>query len=101
MLNKALDWIRYTPTTCLLYTKTDVETWYARLRKVIDEKDNIFVVELNIENSRAGSQSLFGNGSRRTDENHFMVEAERVEAERCRAHARGLGAQVMNRPSSP
>jgi hypothetical protein len=49
-LEKALDWIRYMPTCYLLYTRTDAQTWYTRLRKVIDEDDHIFVVELNIEN---------------------------------------------------
>lgn len=50
ILDKALDWIRYAPNCYILYTTRDVQTWYARLRKVLHEKDNIFVVELNIEN---------------------------------------------------
>jgi hypothetical protein len=50
VLNKALDWVRYAPNCYILYTTTDVETWYIRLRKVIHENDHIFVVELNIEN---------------------------------------------------
>jgi hypothetical protein len=50
VLNKALDWVRYAPNCYILYTTTDVETWYVLLRKVIHEKDHIFIVELNIEN---------------------------------------------------
>jgi hypothetical protein len=50
VLEKALDWIRYTPTCYIVYTTRDAEHWYSRLREVIDEKDHIFVVELNIEN---------------------------------------------------
>lgn len=50
VLDKALDWVRYAPNCYIVYTSSDVEHWYARLREVIDEADNIFVVELNIEN---------------------------------------------------
>jgi hypothetical protein len=50
VLDKAMDWVRYAPNCYILYTRTDVQTWYARLRKLLHEKDNIFVVELNIEN---------------------------------------------------
>ena len=49
-LDKALDWIRYAPNCYILYTTTDLPTWYSRLRKALREDDNIFVVELNIEN---------------------------------------------------
>jgi hypothetical protein len=50
VLDKAKDWVRYSPNSYILYTTTSVQTWYTRLRRILDEKDNIFVVELNIEN---------------------------------------------------
>jgi len=50
VLDKAKDWVRYSPNSYILYTTTSVQTWYTRLRRILDEKENIFVVELNIEN---------------------------------------------------
>jgi hypothetical protein len=50
VLDKALDWILYAPNCYIVYTSRDSQHWYRRLRDVLDEDDNIFVVELNIEN---------------------------------------------------
>jgi hypothetical protein len=50
ILDKGLDWVRYAPNNYILYTAKDVEVWYNRLRKVIHEDDNIFIVEINIKN---------------------------------------------------
>jgi hypothetical protein len=50
VLNKAFDWVRYAPNCYIVYTSRDPQHWYGLLREVIDEDDNIFVVELNIEN---------------------------------------------------
>jgi len=49
VLDKALDWIRYAPNCYIVYTSRDVHHWYKRLRDVIEEDDNIFVVEVNME----------------------------------------------------
>jgi hypothetical protein len=53
VFNKAVDWVTYAPNCWLLWTTTDEKTWYQRLKRVIHEKDNIFVVEINLKN-RAG-----------------------------------------------
>jgi hypothetical protein len=50
VLNKARDWVRYAPNNYILYTTSDVEVWYNRLKKVIHEDDSVFIVEINIEN---------------------------------------------------
>jgi hypothetical protein len=50
VLDKALDWVRYAPNCYIVYTSRDVEHWYGRLRDVIDQDDNIFIVELDIKN---------------------------------------------------
>ncbi len=51
VLNKSLDWVRYAPNCYLIYTKTiNPETWYKRLRAVVNKDDSIFIVEANIDN---------------------------------------------------
>ncbi|MGY4469334.1 hypothetical protein ACVWWK_005043 [Bradyrhizobium sp. LB9.1b] len=51
VLNKAVDWVNYAPNCWMIYTSTtSAATWYARLRKVVDNDDSIFVCELNLDN---------------------------------------------------
>ena len=51
--DKALDWVRYAPNCYMLYTTSTIDTWYERVRKVVDPNDSIFIVEFEREN-RAG-----------------------------------------------
>jgi hypothetical protein len=50
VLNWAKDWVRYAPNCYILYTHTDVDIWFDRLQKILNENDTIFIVEINIEN---------------------------------------------------
>jgi hypothetical protein len=51
VLSKATDWATYAPNCWIIYsTQEKAETWYTRLRRVLNEDDSIFVCELNIEN---------------------------------------------------
>jgi hypothetical protein len=51
VLNKALSWVAYAPNCWMIFTSTeDANTWYTRLRKVVNRDDSVFVCELNIEN---------------------------------------------------
>jgi hypothetical protein len=49
-LNNAIDWVRYAPNCYLLYTTTDVPSWYSRLKEIVHADDSIFVVEINLTN---------------------------------------------------
>jgi hypothetical protein len=52
ILEKALDWVKYAPNCYLIYSLKDEDVWFRRLRKVLDEADSIFVVEVVIENRK-------------------------------------------------
>lgn len=45
-LNKALDWIRLTPTSWLLFTSKDAKAWYARFRRV-SAKGRVFITRVD------------------------------------------------------
>ena len=45
-LDLALDWVRLTPTSWLLYTSKDPKTWYARFRKV-SENGRVFISQVS------------------------------------------------------
>ena len=40
ILNKAKDWLRYSPNCWLIYTGKDVETWQNRLREISVMEDH-------------------------------------------------------------
>lgn len=52
-LDKALDWVTYAPNCFIVYTSSDVDRWFQRLRKVVHENDSILIMEVVLEN-RAG-----------------------------------------------
>jgi hypothetical protein len=49
-LNNALDWVRYAPNCYILYTTTDAQTWYSRLKAIVHADDSILIVEINLTN---------------------------------------------------
>jgi len=48
VLYGAKDWLRWSPDTYLIRTNLDAEEWFQRVRKVLDPKDNIFVVAVDL-----------------------------------------------------
>jgi hypothetical protein len=44
----ALDWTRYMPNCWILWTTKSPETWYRRVRHLINTGDNVFFVEINL-----------------------------------------------------
>ena len=45
-LDLALDWVRLTPSSWLLYTSKDAKIWYTRFRK-ISEKGRVFISQVD------------------------------------------------------
>jgi hypothetical protein len=53
ILDSAPDWVRFAPGGWLIWTSRTPREWYARLRKVMQDGDNILIFEANLGN-RAG-----------------------------------------------
>lgn len=53
VFNKAIDWIRYTPTNWLLWTNRDAADWYRRVKPILDDGDHVFIAEVDLD-QRAG-----------------------------------------------
>ena len=52
-LNKALDWFRYYVNIYVVYTTSDVDTWYERLEELVKPDGSLFICKLDIK-SRQG-----------------------------------------------
>jgi hypothetical protein len=53
-LDKAADWLRYSPECWLIYTSQPAKVWYERLTEISDIKErSLLVCEVNLSN-RAG-----------------------------------------------
>ena len=50
LFDTAIDWVRYAPNCWILWTTSDVDTWYKYIKANIDERDNVFICELEITN---------------------------------------------------
>jgi len=53
ILDKAIDWIKYAPDCWILWTSSDPDKWWARLKPLLKEKDYVFICKLDI-NVRQG-----------------------------------------------
>ncbi len=53
LFNKALDWVTYAPNCWILYTTTDKEIWFDRLKKIVNADASIFIIEFD-RNNRTG-----------------------------------------------
>jgi hypothetical protein len=49
-IDLAIDWIRYTDTTWIVYTTSDIEKWQVRLKEFVIPEGSLFICELNINN---------------------------------------------------
>lgn len=48
VFDRALDWIRYAPNCWIVWTSSDPEKWYERLKPHLKEGEHIFIVKLDI-----------------------------------------------------
>jgi len=51
--NKSIDWVRYSKECWIVWTSSDPNTWYNRLKPLLKENDDIFIVKIDI-NVRQG-----------------------------------------------
>ena len=49
VFDRAIDWFRYSPNCWIVWTSSDVEKWYRRLRPLIDDGDTMFIVRIDID----------------------------------------------------
>jgi hypothetical protein len=56
----AIDWVRYAPNCWIVWTTSDPERWFERLKPYLDEKDSLFICAIDI-NIRQGwlSQTIW------------------------------------------
>jgi hypothetical protein len=47
-LDRARDWIKFRDKSWLVYTSVSSKTWYERLKPHIGDRDNLFVVSVDI-----------------------------------------------------
>jgi hypothetical protein len=45
--SKAKDWVRYSDTCWIVYTTSDAQRWYNRLKPNIGARDNVLVVRID------------------------------------------------------
>lgn len=54
VLDKAIDWIEFTPGAWLLWTSSDARRWYTRFKRHLSPEDRVFIIEVN-PSDRAGT----------------------------------------------
>ncbi len=53
IFDRAVDWVRYTPTNWLVVTSKEPAVWYRRIKPLLRDGDYVFVVEIDLDR-RAG-----------------------------------------------
>jgi hypothetical protein len=46
-VSKALDWIRYAPNCWILYTTTDAQEWFKRIKPLLGPGDHVLIHKLD------------------------------------------------------
>lgn len=46
--NHALDWFKYASNCWIVWTTSDAEKWYERLRPLIKDDDSLFIVAIDV-----------------------------------------------------
>jgi len=49
-MNLSLDWFRYDTSCYVVYSSSDVNKWFERLRPLVDPKGRLFISEIDIHN---------------------------------------------------
>jgi hypothetical protein len=57
--NSGLDWFKYAPNCWIIWTTSDAEKWYERLRPIIQEKDSLFIVAIRVEERQGWMSAKF------------------------------------------
>ncbi len=46
--NLALDWVTYAPNCWIVYTSSEIDVWYRRLKPVLHDHDGFLIFEINV-----------------------------------------------------
>jgi hypothetical protein len=49
-MNLAIDWFRYAPNCYVVYSTSDTDKWYERLKPLFDSNGRFLIMELNVNN---------------------------------------------------
>lgn len=52
-LNKALDWVKFSPDSWLVWTTADCRKWYERIKPIMRKGENVFIYKVDMSD-RAG-----------------------------------------------
>lgn len=58
-INLAVDWYRYDDGLYIVYTTTDEDKWFERLKKHVDPKGYLFICKLDISKRNGWMQKAF------------------------------------------
>lgn len=50
--DKALDWVSYAPNCCIVFTSSEPDVWYHRLKPVLRDGDSFLIHEIYIAGDR-------------------------------------------------
>jgi hypothetical protein len=48
VIDRALNWFRLSPKVWVVYTTSDAEKWYGRLKHLVKDEGNVFICKLDI-----------------------------------------------------
>jgi hypothetical protein len=49
IFNLALDWLRYAPNCWIVYTSSDAQKWYSRVKPLLSENEFVFIVRIDLQ----------------------------------------------------
>jgi hypothetical protein len=52
IFDKASDWLRIMPYSWLVWTSISMESWYGRVRKVMTDEDEVFIVPVDAKEAQ-------------------------------------------------
>jgi hypothetical protein len=61
VIDRALDWYRLNSRVWIVYTTSDAERWYGRLKPLVTNKGNVFICRLDISERQGWISSEFWN----------------------------------------
>jgi hypothetical protein len=66
-MNLAIDWFRINPRVWIVYSTSDSEKWYQRLRKLAGESGSLFICKLDISDRQGWITSGFWDWIRKQE----------------------------------
>ena len=61
VFDTALDWVRYAPNCWILWTTTDIDGWYRRIKPHLGASDQVLTCEVNLANRQGWVKPVIWN----------------------------------------